>query len=403
MPRQWLHAGRDVHAVTVDLVTAVHDVTKVAPESNAAQSGLLSDDVMLAYNGQKLTGAEQLGPAIRAAAADGTTRGKGGIPVSVWRDGKVLSLSVAPGRLGVYTSKQRAAEAIRTRRQLDNALARTRGESFGPLPGTRREVQAIARLFASPTAGSEGDSAFRIPHSEILLGSEASEQRLAELAESGRLKTFRYLHFATHGVLDDRRAMNSALILSQDNLPDPYEQALAGMEPFDGRLTADQIVRTWKLDADLVTLSACETALGKQAGGEGFLGFSQALFVAGARSIALSLWKVDDTATTLLMTRFYENLLGRYDESRGSPSREFAAGTPMPKGEALREAKRWLRGVTWKELRQEKRLSKKQLEHFAASRGLGEIVTAPRGSRADDAPFSHPYYWAAFILIGDPS
>ena len=84
-----------------------------------------------------------------------------------------------------------------------------------------------------------------------------------------------------------------------------------------------------------MTLSACETALGRDAGGEGFVGFTQALLMSGTRSVCLSLWKVDDTATALLMQRFYANLLGRRAGLTG----------PMPKAEALREAKAWLRGL----------------------------------------------------------
>ena len=84
-----------------------------------------------------------------------------------------------------------------------------------------------------------------------------------------------------------------------------------------------------------MTLSACETALGRDAGGEGFVGFTQALLMSGTRSVCLSLWKVDDTATALLMQRFYANLLGRRPGLTG----------PMPKAEALREAKTWLRGL----------------------------------------------------------
>ena len=79
----------------------------------------------------------------------------------------------------------------------------------------------------------------------------------------------------------------------------------------------------------MVTLSACQTGLGPYRGGEGYLGFAQALFLAGGRSLVLSLWKVDDTATALLMRRFYEGLLGR----RAGLDR------PLPKAEALREAK----------------------------------------------------------------
>ena len=91
---------------------------------------------------------------------------------------------------------------------------------------------------------------------------------------------------------------------------------------YDGRLSVREIRRGWELKAELVTLSACETALGREDGGEGFVGFTQALLISGSRSVCLSLWKVDDTATSLLMRRFYENLLGR---------RAGLAG-PMPKG-----------------------------------------------------------------------
>ena len=104
---------------------------------------------------------------------------------------------------------------------------------------------------------------------------------------------------------------------------------------FDGRLSVREIQRGWDLKAELVTLSACETALGRDAGGEGFVGFTQALLMSGTRSVCLSLWKVDDTATALLMQRFYANLLGRRP----------GLTAPMPKAEALREAKAWLRGL----------------------------------------------------------
>ena len=117
-------------------------------------------------------------------------------------------------------------------------------------------------------------------------------------------------------------------------------------------------------DAELVTLSACETALGAESGGEGYIGFAHALFQAGARSLLLSLWQVEDRATALLMGRFYENLLGAFDDDRNGTARE-----PLPKAAALREAERWLRDFT-----------------------------DEKGNR----PYEHPYYWSAFILIGEP-
>jgi CHAT domain-containing protein/Tfp pilus assembly protein PilF len=241
-------------------------------------------------------------------------------------------------------------------------------QSWPRLAGSGREVAAIARLFDQP---------------DKLLGSRASEQQLEQFATSGRLQEYRYLHLATHGMLDPKMAMHSALILSQDHLPDPLQQVLAGKRAYDGRLTAAQILRTWKLDAELVTLSTCQTGLGKYEGGEGYLGFAQALFVAGARGLVLSLWKVDDNATALLMTRFYQNLLGKRP----------GLDKPLPKAEALREAKEWLRGLTAKEVDQ-------------------ALVQLPRGEPREKPaapvpatvhPYAHPYYWAAFILIGDPN
>jgi CHAT domain-containing protein len=218
-----------------------------------------------------------------------------------------------------------------------------------------------------------------------LLGSDASEQRLDELA-AGRLRDFRFIHLATHAVVDSERPMQSALILAQDRLPDPLQQVLAGKDCYDGRLTAEHIRRKWKLDAELVTLSGCQTALGQYQLGEGYLGFSQALFLAGARSVVLSLWKVDDTATALLMRRFYQNLLGKREGLKG----------PLPKAEALREAKQWLRYLTDAQLQQEQR------SLTATARGHEE-ERKPAAISAAARPYEHPYYWAAFILIGDPN
>src|SRR5262249_10415142 len=151
-------------------------------------------------------------------------------------------------------------------------------------------------------------------------------------ARSGKLKGFRYLHLAAHGRDDPRSAYRTALLLA----PDPEATADPAAFEADGELTAEEIARTWDLDADLVVLSACESALGQQAGGEGFLGFAQPLLAKGARGLVLSLWKVDDRATALLMARFYQNLLGQRP----------GLSTPLPKAEALDEAKRWLRGLT---------------------------------------------------------
>jgi CHAT domain-containing protein/tetratricopeptide (TPR) repeat protein len=337
-------------------------LTQVLPGANAHQSGLRAGDVLLSYAGSKVTAAADLPAAMAKHSAEAS------IPVQVWRQGKTLELTVQPGKLGVGISQQPAADAIRDEQEFAALMQRTRGQAFARLPGTRREVEAIARLFDYP---------------DTLLGSQASEQELDARLAAGRLRQYTVLHLATHGILDPRFAMQSALILSQKDLPDPLQQVLAGKKAYDGRLTAAQILRTWKLDADLVTLSACQSGLGKHEYGEGYVGFAQALFVAGGRSLVLSLWKVDDNATALLMTRFYQNLLGR------RPGLE----KPLPKAEALREARQWLQGLPAEEVQ-------KLIAALPKGARGTERVRVPAAGSAK--PYGHPYYWAAFILIGDP-
>ena len=216
------------------------------------------------------------------------------------------------------------------------------------LHGTRDEVAAVAAV-------SEPSS--------LLLGLEATEQELVRLAESGELGEFGTIHIATHALVDDERPERSALVLSQVDLPDPLEAAMAGTRIYDGLVTAKEIVREWDLNADLVTLSACETGLGKEVMGEGYVGFAHAFLQAGARSLLVSLWKVEDEATSLLMRRFYENWTGEYEDERNGRT-----GEPMAKAGALQEAKYWLRTYT---------------------------------DEYGEYPYEHPYFWSAFTLIGD--
>jgi CHAT domain-containing protein len=237
------------------------------------------------------------------------------------------------------------------------------------LPGTRREVAAIAGLF--PPGGVT-----------TILGDQARESTVQAMARSGKLKGFRFLHLAAHGRDDPHSAYRTALILA----PDPEKSDDPEAFDSDGEITAEQIARTWDLDADLVVLSACESGLGRAAGGEGLLGFAQPLLARGARSLVLSLWKVDDDATALLMTRFYQNLLGK---------RAGLAG-PMPKAEALAEAKAWLRGLSTDQADRERQDLKRGLEE--EDRPEPKAVAPPPGGR----PFEHPNFWSAFVLVGSP-
>lgn len=124
---------------------------------------------------------------------------------------------------------------------------------------------------------------------------DASRENVTEKS----LENYRILHFATHGLLDTSRPEFSGLVLS---LFDKDGKAQ------DGFLRLNQIYNL-NLNSDLVVLSACQTALGKDVRGEGLIGLTRGFMYAGAKRIVSSLWKVDDAATAEFMKRFYQNLL----------------------------------------------------------------------------------------------
>jgi len=118
-------------------------------------------------------------------------------------------------------------------------------------------------------------------------------------AMSAELGEYRYLHFATHGLLDSERPGLSALVLS---LVDENGR------PQDGFLRAHEIYNL-NLPADLVVLSACQTGLGKEVKGEGLIGLTRGFMYAGAARVVVSLWNVNDKATSELMAKFYRKML----------------------------------------------------------------------------------------------
>jgi CHAT domain-containing protein len=373
-------------------------VNLVVPGSNAATHGLKPGDVLLAYNGTALKHKDDL----KTVAESNKP-----IAIEVWREGQTSPRELAPGKLGVVLDVRPAPEAIAEQRKLQQVLtaARSGDEDFAPLPGTRFEVEALTGLFQAD------DRSVR-----ALFGAGASEPELDRLAASGELGRYGFIHLATHGVIDEAVPARSAVILSQTGLPDPLQQALSNKPVFDGRLSVREIQRGWELKAELVTLSACETALGRAAGGEGFVGFTQALLMSGARSVCLSLWKVDDTATALLMQRFYSNLLGRRS----------GLAAPLPKAEALQEAKTWLRGLRRSEVLAAATEVSAGIERGKGvkARQTGEVSIAGKENGQpdpeaylrgelrrlsdqtkfveNDRPYAAPYYWAAFVLAGDP-
>ena len=143
-----------------------------------------------------------------------------------------------------------------------------------------------------------------------------------------------------------------------------------------------------------------KSGLGRAAGGEGYLGFAQPLFAKGARSLVLSLWKVDDDATALLMERFYRNLLGARPGLK----------SPLGKAEALAEAKAWLRGAGPEEVGAAiaalPRGATVRRELVAPKPAARPDETARREGVAHGPPahsYEDPTYWAGFILVGDPN
>jgi len=124
-------------------------------------------------------------------------------------------------------------------------------------------------------------------------------QASRETVLKGELSQYRYVHFATHGWLDAERPGLSSLVLSMVD-----EEG----KPENGFLRANDIYNL-RLPAELVVLSACQTGLGKEIKGEGLVGLTRGFMYAGAARVVVSLWNVNDKATSELMTKFYEKML----------------------------------------------------------------------------------------------
>ncbi|HEX4947696.1 MAG TPA: CHAT domain-containing protein, partial [Blastocatellia bacterium] len=120
-------------------------------------------------------------------------------------------------------------------------------------------------------------------------------------ATSEELSQYRIIHFATHGLLNSQHPELSGIVLSLVN-----EQG----QTQDGFLRLHDIFNL-KLGADMVVLSACQTALGKDVRGEGLMGLTRGFMYAGAARVVASLWDVRDEATAELMKRFYQGMLQR--------------------------------------------------------------------------------------------
>ncbi|HKG22661.1 MAG TPA: CHAT domain-containing protein [Blastocatellia bacterium] len=197
------------------------------------------------------------------------------------------------------------------------------GNELVRLPEAEKELKILKQLY-----GAE--------RSKIYVGTEAQEERFKSEAPG-----FSVIHFATHSILDELSPMYSYIMLSQ----------APGAKGEDGLLEAREILEM-SLSADLVVLSACETGRGRTASGEGMLGMSWAIFVAGCPTTVVSQWKVDSASTSQLMVEFHKNLLSQTGKNSATAS----------KAEALRRA---------------------SLKLMASGR------------------YRHPFYWSGFVVIGN--
>jgi CHAT domain-containing protein len=215
------------------------------------------------------------------------------------------------GRISAKLEKPRGFQ-----RRLERDLSDAFGTTLYDLPETRQEV-----LTASKTIG---------PDSVILLGSNATETAF----KAEPLADFKIVHVAAHGFVDTQFPERSGLVLGVD--PSSHD---------DGLLQVREIIRL-HFNADLVTLSACNTGVGKIEGEEGVTNLVEAFLVSGARAVVASLWSADDTYTGKLMERFYAHIV-----------------QGQSKAAALRQAKLDL--------------------------------LAQDGGRVS------PYYWGAFVVVGE--
>ena len=164
-------------------------------------------------------------------------------------------------------------------------------EQLSELPGSEEEARAIAALLGT----------------KALTGNQATETAVVQ-----QMATKRIIHLATHGLLDDFFGLGipGAIALA----PSPGRLALSPDSSTDGLLTANEILDL-KLTSDLVVLSACDTGRGRITG-DGVIGLSRSLILAGTPSVVVSLWAVPDAATVTLMTEFYQALLKNPDKAQ---------------------------------------------------------------------------------------
>lgn len=211
--------------------------------------------------------------------------------------------------------KTRISDKKKPQKPLDSFMRRALRDAHAP--------QYVTRLQG---AGAEADAIWQILDSPDVLVERSFDANRSFILQ-GALESYRIVHFATHGIIDARRPEMSGLILS---LIDETAQ------PQDGYLRLGDIYKL-KLSADLVVLSACSSALGKDMESEGIIGLPRGFLYAGAKSVIASLWKVDDEAAVVFMRNLYMRI--RKGESASSALRD--AQLDMSREKRWREPFYW--------------------------------------------------------------
>ncbi len=262
-----------------------------------------------------------------------------------------------------------------------------RSQLFVPLPGTAIEAQQIRTLLGETT---------------YLSGRNALKTWIISV------RSPRILHIATHGYFYPQKSIahkQSAVVadISMSRLAlleNPLFRsgmALAGANSVltnkpvpedveDGLLTSEDIAQMNLTGTSLVVASACDTGIGDLRNGEGVIGLRRAFILAGTETVVISLWRVSDLATAILMQRFYQNLL------QNNKSRQ----------ESLREAQLFLRDATMNTIRGQW-FCDEIIEQLSVGRPSQKKLLLKLRSKSDDyQPFEHPQFWGSFICLGNP-
>jgi CHAT domain-containing protein/Tfp pilus assembly protein PilF len=210
---------------------------------------------------------------------------------------------------------------------------------FGPTESETNEIDIFQNFYSTNAfnfyrlkySGIEIErisSLFKQKRAEVYVRGEATEEQLKNL----RLDDYKIIHFATHSLIDDKKPTRSSIVLSlnEDTVEDGFVQM--------------REIYNLNLNADLITLSACQTGLGQFIRGEGIEGLNRAFFFAGSSAVLMSLWAVNDQATYQLMERFYT--------------------------------------------------------HLRSSKQIASSLQKAKLEMIDSDMVSHPYYWAGFIVSG---